>query len=79
MIRNAILPTRKVGMNMPEYEYKYNAKKVSYDMQYVKEHYDRIEVKLPKGYRELLKKRADELGINQSTLLKQLIDKELNL
>ena len=80
-MNNAIISRhtiKKGSKDMSNYEYKYNAKKINYDMQYVKDHYDRIEIKLPKGYRDLIKKKADEAGVNQSVFLKQLIDNALN-
>lgn len=79
MIKNAILPTRKVGMKMSEYKYKYNAKTVQYNTQYVKDHYDRIEAKLPKGYKEKIKKYVAANNTNINVWLKELIDKELNM
>lgn len=60
-------------------EYKYNAKKIAYDTKYRAEHYDRIEIRLPKGYKDTIKDHVSKNGININVWLKELIDKELGL
>lgn len=64
---------------MSEYQYKYNAKKVAYDVKYRAEHYDRIEARLPKGYRDKIREHVANNNTNINIWLKELIDKELNL
>lgn len=41
--------------------------------------YDRIEVSVKKGNKELLKKHAEILGVSLSEYIKHLIEKDLNI
>lgn len=59
------------------YSYKYNKNKQDYDKEYVRQHFDRVEAQLPKGYKDRLKAEATRQGISVNILIKQLIDKGL--
>lgn len=62
---------------MPKREYKYSANKIAYDTKYIKEHYDRIEVRLPKGYKDEIKQYVADHNTSVNVWLKELIDKEI--
>ena len=48
-----------------------------YIMQWEKENYDRILLRLPKGYKKILKEHIGKTSMN--SYLKALIDKDLDL
>jgi len=45
--------------------------------QYTKDHYDRINLAIPKGYKERIKAKADELGVGLSEYIFTLICNDL--
>lgn len=80
MAKNDIInPTTERVDNMGDYQYKPNKRKQDYDVQYSKEHYDAINLKLPKGYKDTIKAKAQESNQTMTEWLKDLIDKELNI
>lgn len=48
----------------------------SYITSYCREHYDRVSIWLPKGYRERLKKLAGDSGMSMAEYMKKVIEKE---
>ena len=44
---------------------------------YNKKAYDSIQVMLPKGYKDIIKKRAAELGVSMAAHIKELVDKDI--
>lgn len=50
-----------------------------YQADYVKEHYDRVEFRLPKGDKQVIKDAAAKEGLPVSEWIRKLIDKELNM
>lgn len=62
---------------MSEYKYKYNAKTVAYNSQYVKEHYDVYNLKMPIGMKDKLKDKAKSEGLSVNQYLIDLISKQL--
>ena len=50
-----------------------NKKRMMYTNSYIKEHYDRIMLLLPKGTKLELKSRADKEGISVNRLILNLI------
>lgn len=49
---------------------------VEYKNQYNKENYDIVRFTVPKGKREVLKRRAQELGISVSELVVRALEKQ---
>lgn len=49
-------------------------RKYEYDNNYVKEHFDRIEIKVPKGYRDKLKEAAKAEGVTVSEYIRSKLD-----
>ena len=41
---------------------------------YVDAHYDRVEIKLPKGYRDRLQQAAERAGVSTTAYIKAAID-----
>ena len=54
------------------------SKKTEYINKYNKTHYDRINMFIPKGYKEQIKDRAKGLGIGMNDYIFQLILNDLN-
>ncbi len=54
---------------------KYN--KIEYNNAYNKEKYDRITIMMPKGKKERIKSRADELGKSVSGYINDVLDKDI--
>ena len=54
------------------------SKKTDYINSYNNEHYDRINMFIPKGYKEQIKDRAKSLGISMSDYIFTLISNDLN-
>ena len=53
--------------------------KRNYDNNYIKENYDRINFTAPKGFKEIIDKRAKELGYKSiGQYIKMLIEKDMN-
>ena len=50
------------------------AHKQAHDNQYIRDNFDRIEIVVPKGYREELKAIATSKGMSLSELIKAAID-----
>lgn len=50
---------------------------VEYKNEYSKKNYDRILFALPKGYRDKIKVRTNELEISMAEYIKNLIDQDL--
>lgn len=53
-------------------------KKYAYDNKYIKDHFDRIEIVVPKGDKELFKNIAAKQGMKVGEWIKTLIYKEIN-
>lgn len=51
--------------------------RTEYKNQYAKDHYDRINMQIPKGYKERIKARADSLGVGMSDYIFTLICNDL--
>ncbi|MBR1865240.1 MAG: hypothetical protein IJ801_01900 [Lachnospiraceae bacterium] len=54
------------------------SRKTEYNNRYNKEHYDRINMFMPKGYKEQIKSKADELEIGLSEYIFTLICNDLS-
>ncbi len=53
--------------------------KVKYDNDYAKKNYDRIPLNVPKGQKEIIKKRSEEKGFKSvNDYIKDLIEKDIN-
>ena len=50
---------------------------IKYQNQYVREHYDRVIITMPKGKRDIVKNRANKLGKSVSQYINDLIDEDL--
>ena len=50
---------------------------IAYQNDYKREKYDRMELLLPKGRKELLKKKAKAAGVSMSEYINSLLEKEL--
>ncbi|MCR4782954.1 MAG: antitoxin [bacterium] len=50
---------------------------IKYQNQYVREHYDRVIITMPKGKRDIVKNRASKLGKSVSQYINDLIDEDL--
>ena len=55
------------------------AKRTEYDVQYKRDHYCRIVGLLPPEYKDIVKNRADSLGLSMTQYLKSLIDADCNI
>ena len=51
--------------------------KTKYNVQYDKEHYDRVTVLLPSGYKDRIKKAATDEGKTMSVWISEMIDDAL--
>lgn len=54
-----------------------NDERVKYTTEFIKTHYDRVEIRLPIGYKEKLKEVAEKKGLSVNQYMKQVIDAEL--
>lgn len=55
-----------------------NFNQTEYNNKFIKDNYDRINFTAPKGYKEKIQKRAEELGFSKSgPYIKSLIDADL--
>ena len=52
-------------------------KKLFDTIKYVREHYDRVIITMPKGKRDIVKNRANKLGKSVSQYINDLIDEDL--
>lgn len=52
--------------------------KIKYNNKYNKENYDHINLTVPKGQKEIIRKHAEAQGLKINTYIKQLIDKDLS-
>lgn len=52
--------------------------KNKYDQQYKRDHFDHINIFLPKGTKDKIKNRAKEQGLTLSEYIRGLISKDLN-
>lgn len=60
-------------------EKKEEYEKVKYNNKYIKEKLDRINFTAPKGYKDKIQKRAEELGYSKpGPYIKHLIDHDIN-
>ena len=50
---------------------------MAYQNDYKREKYDRMELLLPKGRKEILKKKAKAAGVSMSEYINSLLEKEL--
>jgi predicted DNA binding CopG/RHH family protein len=50
---------------------------ISYQNDFIKKNYDRINLTVPKGKKEVIKKRADSLGKSVNEYINQLIDSDM--
>lgn len=50
---------------------------IAYQNDYKREKYDRMELLLPKGRKEILKKKAKAAGVSMSEYINSLLEKEL--
>lgn len=50
---------------------------IAYQNDYKREKYDRMELLLPKGRKEILKKKAKVVGVSMSEYINSLLEKEL--
>lgn len=50
---------------------------IAYQNDYKREKYDRMELLLPKGREEILKKKAKAAGVSMSEYINSLLEKEL--
>ncbi len=50
---------------------------IAYQNDYKREKYDRMELLLPKGRKEILKKKAKVAGVSMSEYINSLLEKEL--
>ena len=50
---------------------------IAYQKDYKREKYDRMELLLPKGRKEILKKKAKAAGVSMSEYINSLLEKEL--
>lgn len=50
---------------------------IAYQNDYKREKYDRMELLLPKGRKEILKKKAKTAGVSMSEYINSLLEKEL--
>ena len=50
---------------------------IAYQNDYKREKYDRMELLLPKGRKEILKKKAKAAGVSMSEYIKSLLEKEV--
>ncbi len=50
---------------------------IAYQNDYKREKYDRMELLLPKGRKEILKKKAKAAGVSMSEYINNLLEKEL--
>lgn len=57
--------------NRPKFDY------YQYNQQYGRTHYDRIMLTMPKGTREIMKSRAEELGVSISGYVRRLLATDL--
>ena len=51
---------------------------IAYRNQYTAEHYDRVTLALPAGFRDRLDKAAGEAGISRTTLIVKAVEAYLN-
>lgn len=49
---------------------------IAYQNDYKREKYDRMELLLPKGRKEILKKKAKAAGVSMSEYINRLLEKE---
>lgn len=59
------------------YQYTYNKKKQDYDDQYARDHYDRFSLKMPKGYKDIIRKAAESQGLPVNKYIQTLVDKAI--
>ena len=57
--------------------YKDKARKTAYQNQFIKTAYDRINLLVPKGKKEVIQAAAQAQGVSVNTFINSLIDKEL--
>lgn len=57
--------------NRPKFDY------YQYNQQYGRTHYDRIMLTMPKGTRETMRARAEELGVSISGYVRRLLATDL--
>lgn len=50
---------------------------IAYQNDYKREKYDRMELLLPKGRKEILKKKAKAAGVSMSEYINSLLEKDL--
>lgn len=61
--------------SIPYSERKFDRKHANeYGYQYKKDHYDRINLQLPKGYKEKLKAAAEKEGLTMTEFIKKTFD-----
>lgn len=56
---------------------KFNA--TNYKNQYAKDNYDRIALTVPKGLKDIIKKRASELNVSINEYINSLIRKDMDI
>lgn len=56
---------------------KFNA--TDYKNQFSKENYDRITILVPKGQKDVIKKKASELNVSVNEYINSLIRKDMNI
>ena len=52
--------------------------KQNYDINYQREHYDRINFLMPKGYKDRIKEESQKLGMSVSEFLREAIDEKID-
>lgn len=57
-------------------EKKFN--KTAYDNEFIKNNYDRINLTVPKGHKELIKAHAEKNGMSVNSYINDLIEKDMN-
>jgi hypothetical protein len=50
---------------------------ISYQNDFIRNNYDRINLTVPKGKKEVIKKKADSLGKSVNEYINQLIDSDM--
>lgn len=64
-----------MAKSVPYSERKFDrANQIQYNTDYQKDHYDRLSILLPKGYREKVKAAAEREGLSNAQYIKKLID-----
>ncbi len=57
--------------------YKNKADATAYQNSYISKTYDRINLTVPKGYKEAIRARAESLGLSVNAYIKALIDEDM--